>query len=214
MGDTPPKPVRTRPDREGLFQLASEQRGYFTTAQAGEYGYSRGLLAYHAKTGTLQRVYTGVYRFRDYPSTPREELVAAWLAVGKDIAVVSHESALELWELSDLISDALHLTVPRTRRHLPRLPGVRIHTTTRPLDRENVRRLEGIPLTTPLRTVVDVAEENVAPDQLGLMVAQAFTRGRFNRNALLSEATRRGPRVSRMIEAVVTSGLPSYREVG
>src|SRR4051794_30205892 len=116
-----------RPDRAGLFQLASEQRGYFTTAQARDYGYSRSLLAHHAKTGTLQRMHTGVYRFRDYPSTPREELFAAWLAVGKEIAVVSHESALELWELGDLIPDAVHLSVPRDRRHRPRLPGVTVH---------------------------------------------------------------------------------------
>src|SRR4051794_19403080 len=144
-----------RPDRAGLFGLASEQRGYFTTAQASEYGYSRSLLAHHAKTGTLQRVYTGVYRFRDYPSTPREEIAAAWLAVGKDVAVVSHESALELWELSDLIPDAIHLSVPRSRRHLPRLPGVTIHTTTRPLDRKNVRMLAGLPVTAPARTILD-----------------------------------------------------------
>jgi predicted transcriptional regulator of viral defense system len=214
MGDTPPSSIRTRPDREGLFQLASEQRGYFTTAQASEYGYSRSLLAHHARTGTFQRVYTGVYRFRDYPSTPREELAAAWLAVGKDVAVVSHESALELWELGDLIPDSIHLSVPRSRRHLPRLPGVTIHTTTRPLDRNSVRTLDGIPVTTPLRTVVDVAEANVAPDQLGLVLVQAFNRGRINRDALLSEATRRGPRVGRMIGDTITSDLPSYREIG
>src|SRR5438045_918324 len=128
-----------QPDRSGLFQLASEQRGYFTTTQARDYGYSRALLAHHAKTGTFQRVYAGVYRFRDYPSTPREEIVAAWLVLGKDAAVVSHESALELWGLSDLIPDAIHLTVPRSRRHLPHLPGVMIHTTIRPLDSDNVQ---------------------------------------------------------------------------
>ena len=86
-----------RPDRNGLFQLASEQRGYFTTTQARDHGFSRALLAHHAKTGTFQRVYTAVYRFRDYPSTPREEVVAAWLALDKETTVVSHESALELW---------------------------------------------------------------------------------------------------------------------
>ena len=101
-----------KPDRSGLFQLASEQRGYFTATQARDYGYSRALLAHHTKTGTFQRAYTGVYRFRDYPSTPREEVVAAWLVLGRDVAVVSHESALELWDLSDLIPDAIHLPYP------------------------------------------------------------------------------------------------------
>jgi predicted transcriptional regulator of viral defense system len=204
----------TRPDRAGLFQLASGQRGYFTTAQAGAYGYSRSLLAHHAKTGTFERTYTGVYRFRDYPSTPREELAAAWLKVGKDVAVVSHESALELWELGDLIPDAVHLTVPRTRRHFPRLHGVKIHTTTRPFDKSNVRVLEGIPVTAPLRTIVDAADANIELDQVSLMIAQAIARGRIEPNALLAEAARRGPRVARMIELALDSGNSAYREVG
>ena len=62
----------------------------------------------------------GVYRFRDYPPSPREEVAAAWLAVGQDVAVVSHESALDLWDLSDVIPGAVHLTVPRAQRSLAR----------------------------------------------------------------------------------------------
>ncbi len=71
------------PDRAGLFQLASTQRGYFTAPQAHAQGYSRALLAYHARTGTFRRVSPGVYRFRDYPAEPHEEVVAAWLALGR-----------------------------------------------------------------------------------------------------------------------------------
>jgi hypothetical protein len=40
------------------------------------------------------------------------------LAVGKDAAGVSHETALDLLDLSDVIPDTVHLTVPRTRRGL------------------------------------------------------------------------------------------------
>jgi predicted transcriptional regulator of viral defense system len=203
----------SRPDRAGLFQLASEQRGYFTTAQAREYGYSRSLLAYHAKTGTFERIYTGVYRFRDYPSTPREELAAAWLAVGRDVAVVSHESALEQWELSDLIPDAVHLSVPRTKRHLPRLPGVTIHTTTRPLDRENVQMLEGIPVTTPARTLLDAAEANVEPHQIGFALNQAITRGWIERDSLRQEAARRGPRLARIIDDALQTDVPHFENI-
>lgn len=193
-------PTTHRPDRAGLFQLASEQRGYFTTAQARDYGHSRALLAHHAKVGTFQRAYTGVYRCRDYPSTPREEVVAAWLAVGKDIAVVSHESALELWNLGDLIPDAVHLTVPRTRRNLPRLPGVMIHTTTRPLKGADVQMVEGLRVTTPLRTLLDVADSAGAPDQIGFAPLQAIRRGWINRDTLRSEAALRGRRVARLID--------------
>src|SRR5947209_1171430 len=140
MGDSRSTGSGARPDREGLFQLASEQHGHFTAAQARGLGYSHALLAYHAKTGAFRRVWPGVYRFRDYPSTPGEEVVAAWLAVGRG-AVVSHESALALWDLTDSIPDAVHLSVARTRRHLPRLPAVVIHTTTRPFEPDDVRTL-------------------------------------------------------------------------
>jgi len=120
-----------RPDRQALFDLASEQYGYFTADQASRCGYAPNVLAYHAKRGAFQRVHHGVYRFRDYPFSPREDVVAAWLAIGKDVAVVSHESALNLWDLSDGVPDDVHVTVPRARRSLARRPplGVIVHTT-------------------------------------------------------------------------------------
>jgi predicted transcriptional regulator of viral defense system len=203
----------SRPDRVGLFQLASEQRGYFTTAQAREHGYSRSLLAHHAKTGTFQRIYTGVYRFRDYPSTPREELAAAWLAVGQDVAIVSHESALELWELGDLIPETVHLSVPRTRRHLPRLPGVTIHTTIRPLDQDNVQVLEGLPVTRPARTLLDVADAKVEPHQIGIASYQAIRRGWIDHDTLRAEAARRGPHTARVIDAALSQDFSFYQDL-
>src|SRR5690242_5454973 len=102
-----PGPRQSRPDRQGLFMLASEQAGHFTAAQAREYGVSAALLSYHLSTGAVRRIHPSVYRFHDYPSSQREEVVAAWLAVGKESAVVSHESALDLWNLTDLIPDAI-----------------------------------------------------------------------------------------------------------
>ena len=197
-----------RPDRELLFQLATEQRGYFTSAQARELGYSRALLAYHAKTGTLLRIYPGVYRFRDYPSSPREEIVPAWLTVGKDIAVVSHESALELWGLSDIIPDGVHLTVPRSRRSLPKLPGVTIHTTTRAPGPGDVRSYEGLRVTSPTRTILDVADADAAPDQIGLALFQTLERGWASREAIHAEASQRGIRTARAIDYAFTSGYP------
>ena len=87
---------RNRPSRAQLFELSSEQGGYFTAAEAQTCGYSRALLAHHAKSGQFIRVRQGLYRFRDYPSSPREDVIAAWLATGREAAVVSHESALDI----------------------------------------------------------------------------------------------------------------------
>src|SRR5580658_3800890 len=89
-----------QPRHARLFELASEQGGYFTAAQARARGFSKALLAHHAKSGRFLRVQQGLYRLREYPSSPREEVIAAWLATGKEVGVVSHDSALDLLALS------------------------------------------------------------------------------------------------------------------
>jgi predicted transcriptional regulator of viral defense system len=165
------------PDAAGLFLLASEQGGYFTSAQAHAYGYNKQLLAHHAMTGRFRRRRRGLYRLRDYPSSPREEVMAAWLAAGKDQAVVSHESALDLLGLSDVVPSSIHLLVPRARRWFRAPPGVTLHTTTHPLSAADVVLRQGMRITAPLRTILDVAAAGTAPEQVILAITQAHERG-------------------------------------
>src|SRR5271166_5325685 len=118
-----------RPSHAGLFELASEQGGYFTAAQARARGFSKALVAHHAKSGRFIRVRQGLYRFREYPTSPREDVIAAWLATGRETAVVSHESALDILGLSDVVPEVVHLTVPRAKRYRTASRGVAVHTT-------------------------------------------------------------------------------------
>src|SRR5713226_6786540 len=101
--ETIPTTWGVTPDRSKLFEVATGQGGYFTAEQARACGYSWALLSHHVKSGRFIRIRRGLYRFREYPSSAREEVIAAWLAVGKDVAIVSHESALDLLDLSDVI---------------------------------------------------------------------------------------------------------------
>jgi predicted transcriptional regulator of viral defense system len=186
--------------------------GHFTTGQAAAFGLGRAHLSYHAKQGNLRRVHHGVYRFRDYPPTPREEVAAAWLAVGKDSAVVSHESALDLWDLSDAIPDAVHLTVPRARRWQPRRApaGVVVHTTQRPWREDDVRTRAGLRVTSPERTIVDAAEAGTGPEQVEMAVAQALARGWLDADRLRAAAAERGQRVADLVGgAIEKAGSPS-----
>jgi predicted transcriptional regulator of viral defense system len=193
--------TRARPDRQALFDIASEQDGYFTAEQAAARGYAPDMLTYHTGTGAFRRVYRGVYRFRDYPSSPREDVFAAWLAVGKDEAVVSHESALDLWDLSDVVPSDVHLTLPRSYRSRAKrsLPGVVIHTSSRRLADDEVRRHQGIRLTSPERTVLDAAENGTQPEQIERAVEQAFRRGWIDPARLRQQAEGRGPRVAKLV---------------
>src|SRR5579859_1531425 len=193
-----------RPDHLGLFAVASGQAGYFTAEQAQLCGFSTALLTHHAKTGRFIHLRHGLYRLRAYPSSPREHVLAAWLAVGKDIAVVSHESALDLLDLSDIIPNAVHVTVPRSRRNLPSLPGVKIHTSSRPLRPSDLAYREGMVVTSATRTILDAAESGTAPEQIELAVVQAIRRGIALPDVLQREAAGRGQRVASLVERALS----------
>lgn len=191
--------INESPDAYGLFALASEQAGYFTSSQAQAYGYSSQLLSYHAARGRFQRVRRGLYRLRDYPSSPREEIMAAWLAAGKESALVSHESALEVLGLSDVVPTTIHLLVPRHRRWLHILPGGTVHTTAHALGPEEIVTREGLRITAPMRTILDVAEAGTAPEQVIMAVRQARERGMILAAPLRQAALRRDRRVRDLI---------------
>lgn len=195
--------IATGPDRICLFDVAATQGGYFTATQAGSCGYSPALLSHHARGGRFLRVRRGLYRLREYPSSPREEVMAAWLAAGSDRAVVSHESALDLLDLSDVIPNAIHLTVPRSRRGLVTPPGVLLHTKVRPPRRDETTEREGIRLTGPLRTILDAAEWGSAPEQIVLAVGQGLARGWLTGVELRHAAGGRNERVARLVSTAL-----------
>jgi len=199
MGDND----RDRPDHSCLFERASEQHGYFTAEQARACGFAWDLLAHHARSGRFIRIRRGLYRLRDYPSSPREDVIAAWLVVGMNEAVVSHESALELLDLSDVVPTAIHLTVPRSKRHLPILPGVRVHTSVKPLLPDEIAVRDGIRLTAATRSILDAAQAGTAPEQIEVAIAQAVRAGLATPQQLRRSAEKRGRRVARLVASAL-----------
>lgn len=193
---------RSSPDHRRLDRLAYAQEGYFTAAQAADQGFSAQLLAHHARTGRFERVRRGLYRLRDYPATPHEHLRAAWLAMGDD-AVISHESALELHGLSDVIADRVHLTVPRQARGTRPPPGVVLHTRTRPPSGADVARRDGLPVTSPTRTIVDAAVAGTAPEQIEAAIEQALRQGMTTPSRLQRAAAGADRRVTALIDRVL-----------
>lgn len=167
----------SKPDHQCLFDIASEQKGFFTLSQATGCGFSRRMLTYHTERGRFQREGIGVYRLRDYPQSMFEEVMVAWLAVGRDISVASHQTALELLDLSDVIADRIHLTVSREHRGGTTLPGVRVHTTTRPFGPRDLATREGIRVTSPIRTVMDVDEIGLSLEHVEAAAREAIQRG-------------------------------------
>jgi hypothetical protein len=119
---------------DGLYRLAEAQAGYFTAQQALTTGMDRSTLRHHARPGgRYQRVRRGPYPVCD-TSLPAHTSTSSrpCCPCTKPPAVVSHESALELYDLSDVIPSAVYISLPRTNRGQRPRPGVRFHTLQHP----------------------------------------------------------------------------------
>jgi very-short-patch-repair endonuclease len=137
-----------------IDELAARQHGVVARAQLGEAGVSKRAVDRRIASGQLKVLYRGVYRAGPVAGVRAREIAAA-LACGP-AAVVSHASAAAAWQFMALPSDSpLHVTVPALVRR--RVSGILVHRA-RDLKADEVVRLDGVPLTTPARTVLDLAK--------------------------------------------------------
>ena len=183
------------PDHDSLYKTAEQQAGYFAARQARRAGFSPSLLSYHVGTGRFARVRPRVYRLVRFPASAHEDLYVAWLQTGP-YSVISHDSALALYDLSDLLPDRIHVTVPRTASR--RRPGLKLHT--KQLAPEDVTGYEGLPVTTVLRTLADVAAAGLADEQVQQAIHEALRRGLVTRESLLQLSASRGGRFKRLVD--------------
>lgn len=202
LGDSIPL-MSDKIDHDGLYWVTESQAGYFTAQQALEAGMDRSTLRHHARPGgRYERVRRGLYRLRHFPPSPDDRVMAAWLPLPEP-AVVSHESALELYDLSDVIPRAVHITLPRAKRGQRPRPGVRFHTVEHPPGPNETRRIAGVAVTSPERTIVDSLEAGTQLEQIELAVSQAFERGLTTPRRLRAATACRSSRVRTFIERLV-----------
>ncbi|MEQ9325389.1 MAG: type IV toxin-antitoxin system AbiEi family antitoxin domain-containing protein, partial [Polyangiaceae bacterium] len=171
------------PDWDRLFQIAVAQDGLFTTQQAAEAGYSPQLLAHHLGAGRMARLRRGIYRLVHFPAGDHEDLTMVWLWSGRE-GVFSHQTALALHDLSDVLPAQVHLTLPQAwRKRRMRVPeGVRLHYAE--VAESERRWFSAVPATAPLRTLEDCAVEHLPPELLRGAVLDALDRGLVARDEL------------------------------
>jgi predicted transcriptional regulator of viral defense system len=181
-----------------LYRIAENQAGYFTLAQAREIDLRRNQIYRYVKRNRFQRAAHGVYRFVQFPTSRFEEIHVAVLSAGED-AVVGYETALYVYELSDLIPNEIHLILPRTSSR--RRPDIRMHTNQ--LDAADVTTWQGLPITTVARTICDVARTHHEPGQIELAIRQALRRGMTTREAIVQQARRLPENTRREIRSLL-----------
>jgi very-short-patch-repair endonuclease len=106
------------------------------------------------RNGKLLHVHDGVYAIPQTSDIPLAEETAALLACGEG-AALSHHSAATLWRLRPGVARPIHVTIPEDRGR-PSLAGVTVHRS-RILTPADIRLLDGLPVTSPARTMLDVA---------------------------------------------------------
>jgi predicted transcriptional regulator of viral defense system len=172
-------PQRRSDQRRLLEALAYRQAGYFTAAQAREVGYSYQAQQHHVDAGNWVRVDRGLFRLQSWPPGVDDQWVR-WSLWSGGRGVVSHESALRVHGLSDVDPASIHFTVP---------PGFRTEDPLVVVHRESlgdadVEVREGWRVTTPLRTLVDVAGGALSQEIVDAAVADALEHGVLTRRGL------------------------------
>ena len=173
-----------RPYKESyrrLREIAQSQQGFFTTKQAIRAGFAEKTHSYHVNAGNWIREHRGIYRLADFPTPERPDLMLwyLWSQNRQEIpeGTYSHETALSLHELSDVMPSKLHMTVPKNFRRNSVIPAVLIlHKAN--IDKSDVQEMYGVRVTRPLRTIMDLLRsKQVDESQLKLAVNEALRRG-------------------------------------
>jgi len=186
-----------------LYKIAQSQQGFFTTKQATRAGFTEKPHSYHVKVGNWIREHRGIYRLADFPTAERPDLMLwyLWSQNRQEVpeGTYSHDTALSLHELSDIMPSKLHMTIPKHFRRNSRIPGILVlHRAD--LAECDLQEMHGVRVTRPLRTVLDLLQT-----------------GHVDRNLIrqaIDEAMRRGLITGKQIDSLPHDRLrDSFREL-
>ncbi len=173
-----------------LFDFAEQQQGFFTTKQAKAAGFAENTHPYHVQAGNWVREHRGIYRLALYPAADRPDLVlwSLWSRNRNEEVegVYSYQTALSLYDLSDLNPAKLHMTVPADFRRNSEIPGILVlHYADLP--ESDIQAGSGFKFTRPLRTILDLIETGtVERNFIRQALRQAVDRGLITRQQIRS----------------------------
>jgi predicted transcriptional regulator of viral defense system len=171
-----------------LHKLAQSQQGFFTTKQAIRAGFAEKTHSYHVNAGNWIREHRGIYRLVDFPTVERPDLMLwyLWSQNRREVpeGTYSHDTALSLHELSDLMPSKLHMTVPKAFRRMSEIPAILVLHRAQ-LDPNDVQEIHGVRVTRPLLTIADLIRTgHVDRSQLKQAVDEAIRRGLIGRQEI------------------------------
>lgn len=166
---------------ELLGSFTAEQWGMVTSKQARTVGIDAVTLFRLKEAGFLETVRHGVYAATTAVVTAAREEQAAWLSIRpavpgwerqplhRDDAVLSHGTAARLHGLGELTNSEIAMTAPRRRTSRDTDLWFKIAQ----LEAEDVTLIDGLPVTTVLRTVCDLLDQHIDASHIATIIRQA-----------------------------------------
>ena len=148
--------LATAPPDVRLAALAARQHGIVTRRQLHVLGLDDSAIARRKKTARLHQLYRNVYAVGRTDLTSEGRYLSAVLAYGNR-AVLTHSSAVVLWRLGSERGSRIHVTLPGGGSR-PARGAIVLHRSLLPKEHVTVR--DRIPVTTPVRTIIDIADDS------------------------------------------------------
>lgn len=199
--------------------IASSQRGLFTSAQAKALGVERYALSRLERLGNIERLAKGVYRMGGSPSTREEDVLAAWLSIdpgrrpgdiaGEGMPVAMGATAAWLYGIGEVGPSPYEFCTPERKQ--TKRPNLIIRK--RRLDPEDVAIVSGIPATRPWLTVVDLIDFGEDLSLVASVLADALEGGLVEgEDALREKVDARGAKVGMPAGGSLYDSLARRRE--
>lgn len=180
--------AKNRKASESLFETAAGQQGYFTYKQALKAGYLPSSTVFHVKSGNwIKEKVRGVYRLVQFPPQDRPDLVlwSLWSAdrKGRIQGVYSHETALSIYELTDIMPAKFHMTVSKKFRKSGSIPShIKLHRAE--LKAGEIQEMHGYSVTTPVKTIAEMLKaQSMHPGEIAAAFKQAVKSGLITQQA-------------------------------
>jgi len=165
-----------------LFAIAESQQGYFTAKQAESVGFLPTNFQHHVKSGAWIREERGLYRLKNFPYSQVEAQYTHYSLWSRDRqekvqGTYSHETALTMHGLSDVMPTKLSMSVPDHFRKSAKTPKILklYYQAVDPGDREE---RAGYQVTKPLKTLLDlVTMKETSEEFIEQALLEALDRG-------------------------------------
>jgi very-short-patch-repair endonuclease len=172
-----------------IARWAVRRHGVFSREDAIREGATRRAIRWRLSIERWEELYPGVYRVTGTQDSWRQALLAACLYAGEGTSI-SHRAGAALWRLAGFDQGILEISVPRGRR--VRRLHLAVHEVVR-LPPVDVTSVDAIPVTTPTRTLLDLAAV-VSADVVEAALDDALRRGLTSIPRLVWRVTELGRR--------------------